>query len=286
MVKLSGACFWFWGGFHSFLRSCGVSQQLINKYPRQSFNKYDVMRNILDELESQNQLEIIQTLISGYYRLNGPVDKDDLDIDKAKSLLVEFRDLVGSDPIERAIHDQKKQREIEDGRTESKQIQDDIKRLQVLHDRFMSLHKSEGQTPQKKGFSLEVLFFDLLEYEEFEFTRPFRPNGEQIDGHFRYEKFDYLVEIKWIKEQAKQADLSIFDGKIRGKAQSTRGLFLAVNGFDENAVKKFTGDSPRIILMDGKDLISVLLGHRTFFDLLKLKVDALVRYGNVYRSEL
>jgi len=113
-------------------------------------------------------------------------------------------------------------------------------------------------------------------------SKPYRtPDGEQIDGHFKYEKFDYLVEAKWIDGLTKQKDLSIFDGKILGKAQSTRGFFISANGFDENAVNKFSGDAPRIVLMNGQDLAMVLNGQFTFFDAMKAKVNAIVRYGNI-----
>ena len=133
-----------------------------------------------------------------------------------------------------------------------------------------------------RGFELERLFFDLLHFTEFEYTKPYRTlDGEQVDGHFKYEKFDYLVEVKWTAEPTKQKDLSIFDGKIRGKAQSTRGFFLAANGFDNNAVDKFSGDAPRIVLMTGEDLAIVVDGTLPFFDLMKAKVDAIVRYGNI-----
>ena len=96
-----------------------------------------------------------------------------------------------------------------------------------------------------------------------------------------YEKFDYLVEAKWITGPTKQPDLSIFDGKIRGKAQSTRGLFLAADGFDGNAVEKFSGDAPRIVLMTGEDLAIVLDGTLPLADVMRAKVDAIVRYGNI-----
>ena len=127
--------------------------------------------------------------------------------------------------------------------------------------------------------------FDLLQLNEFEYSKPYRtPDGKQIDGHFRYEKFDYLVEIKWTDGLTKQKDLSIFDGKIRGKAQSTRGLFLSANGFDDNAVAKFSGDSPRIILMTGADLSIILSAQISFHDAMKAKVDAIVRFGNILYS--
>ena len=129
---------------------------------------------------------------------------------------------------------------------------------------------------------MEALFFDLLHHTELEHKKPYRtPNQEQIDGHFKYEKFDYLVEVKWTQEQTKQPDLSVFDGKIRGKAQSTRGFFVSANGFDQTAVDKYSGDSPRILLMTGEDLALVLSGHVLFYDVLQAKVDAIVRMENI-----
>jgi len=124
----------------------------------------------------------------------------------------------------------------------------------------LRLSSLEDVTPQARGYKLETLFFDLLRLCEFECTPPYRHPGEQIDGHFRYEKFDYLVEAKWTEGPSKQESLSIFDGKIRGKAQSTRGFFISASGFDENAVGKFSGDAPRIVLMTGEDLALVLSG--------------------------
>lgn len=114
---------------------------------------------------------------------------------------------------------------------------------------------------------------------EFEFRKPYRNAGEQIDGHFRYEKFDYLVEVKWTEPKTNQEDLSVFDGKIRGKAQSTRGFCLSANGFAEHAVVRYSGDAPRILLMTGEDLALVLNGRMTFGDAMKAKVDGIVRRG-------
>lgn len=151
-----------------------------------------------------------------------------------------------------------------------------------MNTEFLGLTTASDITPQQRGFRLEQLFFQLLHLSEFEHTKPYRtPGREQIDGHFKYEKFDYLVEAKWTQEPTKQPDLSIFDGKIRGKAQSTRGFFISANGFDNTAVRKYSGDSPRIILMTGEDFALVLSGRVLFVDAMKAKVDAIVRLGNI-----
>lgn len=285
MVALSGACFWFWDGFHSFLRSCGVPPSMLARYPKGTFNKYQVMRNILDDLDNTNNHEIIQNIVSSFYRLTTPIDKDNLDIDKARRLLQELRESIGNDPIERAVKEQARKQRQKEAIQRSEKTQSQIKRLDDLRKQFLSLFANSEITPQQRGFELEKVFFELLDLEEFDLTRPYRHAGEQIDGHFNYGKFDYLVEIKWLKEAVTQSDLSIFDGKIRSKAQSTRGLFLAVNSFDDNAIRKYTGHSPRIILMDGQELTNILEGRRTFFDCIRFKVDALVRFGDIFRRE-
>ena len=208
------------------------------------------MRNILEQLEESNNSEIINNIISNLFKLRNAVDRDSLDEKKAKALLSEFRQLVGDDPIEKEIK-KRKQKEAQNNYTATIKDKVSLKnRLEKLSSVFNKLASTTEYTPQQRGYKLEDIFCDLLQLSELDYSRPYKTeDGEQIDGHFRYEKFDYLVEIKWEKGLIKQKDLSVFDGKIKGKAQSTRGLFLSANGFDDNAIQKFSGDSPRIILM-------------------------------------
>lgn len=284
IVDLAGSCFWYWDKFYSFLRSCGVTDTHLGRYPREAFsNKHVVMRNLLSDFERDGKEEIITNIVSGFYKLKGAVDPDNLDNKKAKELLMKLREAVGSDPIDAEIS--RRQREqAKDTYTQS--VQANVhKRIQLekLNSRFLELATGTSHTPQQRGFELERVFFELLRIEEFEHTAPYKTqSGEQIDGHFKHEKFDYLVEVKWTDGSTKQPDLSVFDGKIKGKAQSTRGLFLSANGFDVNAIQKFSGDSPRIILVTGEDLVIVLGGRLSFADAMKAKVDAIVRHGLIH----
>jgi len=282
MVALTGACFWYWNNFYSFLDSCGVSRTIYKLYPKETYNKYDVMRSIIEYLENKNDIETINNIISNYYKMKNAIDKDNLDNKKAQELLREFRIIVGTDPIENEIKKQKQQQHYETIERDIQTKQNFKLNIENLNKEFSKLVTSNELTPQQRGYKLEELFFELLRINEFQYSNPYRIKGEQIDGHFIYEKFDYLVELKWTKDTTKQKDLSIFDGKIRGKAQSTRGLFVAANGFDENAILKFSGDAPRIILMNGEDLCLILNGTFNLFDALKIKVDAIVRHGNIH----
>ncbi len=283
MVELSGACFWYWAGFYSFLDSCNIPKALQQRYPRDSYNKYQIMRSILGDLEQSNDTALINSLASGFYRLKGPIDRDNLDEVRAKKLLAEFRIALGDDPIDAEI----KRRELEKNKVVHQQSieihRQQIKRIEEVNSEFLNLMTTNEFTPQERGYKFENLFFQLLHLSEFEHTKPYRtPGREQIDGHFRFDKFDYLVEAKWTKEPTKQEDLSIFDGKIRGKVQSTRGFFISANGFDPTAVSKYSGDSPRIVLMTGEDLALVLCGQHLFVDAMKAKIDAIVRHGNIH----
>lgn len=279
---MAGTCFWFWNSFYSFLESSGVPKDLPRRFPKESYNKYDVMRNVLSWLEERGDLETINSLVSNFYKLRAAVDRDNLDEEKARRLLADFREAVGTDPIDREIQARERARAREAFEQSLSQKQTQVFLLEELNSRFISLATANEVSPQQRGFQLEALLFDLLQHSEFEYSAPYRTAGkEQIDGHFRFEKFDYLVESKWEKDVTKQPDLSVFDGKIRGKAQSTRGLFVSATGFDENAIRKFSGDAPRIVLMTGEDLALVLSGRFTFYDAMKAKVDAIVRHGNI-----
>lgn len=277
IINLSGACFWYWNTFYSFLESCGVSSSIYRAFGKEG-GKYQVMRSILELLERQQRYDIIKEISKQLY--NFVPSEDGIDKDKANRLLEDFRKTVGPSILEEEVN----KRELERKAEEQKRILEENKiqrqKLEKLKENFLRLNALDDK--QKRGFEVEPLFFELLELEEFEVHRPYRIKGEQLDGHFKYEKFDYIVEIKWTDSPTNQSDLSIFDGKIRGKGQSTRGFFLSINGFDNNAVSKFSGDSPRIILMDGQDLFLIFEEITTFYDLMKFKTDALARKGFIY----
>lgn len=110
MVTLAGTCFWFWNSFYSFLDTCGVKRDLVRRFPKDAYSKYDVMRNILSELDDRGDLDTINAIVSSFYRLRGAIDRDNLDNERATRLLNEFRDAVGSDPIDRELEKRERER--------------------------------------------------------------------------------------------------------------------------------------------------------------------------------
>jgi len=109
-----------------------------------------------------------------------------------------------------------------------------------LRDSLMGLHT---MPPQQRGFAFERFLNDLFELFQLAPRRSFRLVGEQIDGSF----------------QLGQSDLLSFSGKVEGKAQWSRGVFISYSGFSQDGLEAFArGKSTRIVCMDGFDLHCVL----------------------------
>lgn len=277
MVNMAGTCFWYWGTFYSFLESCGIPSSVYSQFGKES-GKYQTMRSILEFLERQQKYDLINNIAVEFYNL-APQEKE-INIEKANKLLEDFRKSMGSSLIKNEVEQNKLKEQIEANKKILEEKKNAKQKLDNLKNEFIKLQSATNK--QQRGYDLEKLFFEILGLEEFEFKPPYKTSGEQIDGHFKYEKFDYLVELKWVDGQCKQEDLAIFEGKIKSKAQSTRGFFLSINGFDDNCVLKNSGDAPRVIFADGKDIFYILDDRTSFFDLMKFKVDQLVRTGQIY----
>jgi hypothetical protein len=125
-----------------------------------------------------------------------------------------------------------------------------------LRGKFMELH---SLAPQERGFAFERFLNELFDLFHLAPRGSFRLVGEQIDGSFQIGQDVYLVEAKWQNLKTGQSDLLSFSGKVEGKAQWSRGLFISYSGYTEDGLEAFArGRSTRIICMDGFDLHCVL----------------------------
>jgi hypothetical protein len=139
------------------------------------------------------------------------------------------------------------------------------------------------EDPQGRGYSLEDLLAELFETHEIPYRRPYRTATEQIDGHFRFKEFDYLVEARWRSQMPNEADLAVLRTKVDKKLSSTRGMFVSIIGFRPEVVHEFTrGVSSNIVLMDGQDLTLILEGHVSLVDALDLKIQKAAQEGIIF----
>ncbi len=127
--------------------------------------------------------------------------------------------------------------------------------------------------PVKRGFAFEGVLSELFALFGLAPRSAFRLAGEQIDGSFELDSEVYLLEARWRNERATNADLLVFAGKIAGKAQWSRGLFVSYAGFSEDGLEGFGRGRPtNLIGLDGLDLHQILSGTLDLKDVLRRKV--------------
>jgi len=144
---------------------------------------------------------------------------------------------------------------------------DEIKKL------YNELLDESKFTPQKRGFEFEKLIEAKLEAENLEPRASYKPKGEQVDGSFFWEGQTYLLEAKWVKDRLPASSIYAFKGKLDGKFHTTSGVFLAVNGYNEDVedALKF-GKSLNILLFDKNDISLIFNNEVSFLDVLKFKL--------------
>lgn len=154
------------------------------------------------------------------------------------------------------------------------------KKLQELK---MKLYDLYGQSNrQAAGLALEQILNELFSLFDLAPRKPFRVVGEQIDGSFELDGEIYLLEAKWEAQPLSEAPLLVFRGKVEGKSQFTRGLFIAIEGFSPAALDAITrGKQANFFLMHGNDLAIVLEGHIALDDLLRAKLRRLAEEGRL-----
>ena len=137
-------------------------------------------------------------------------------------------------------------------------------------------------TVQARGRLFERFLQELFNRQSVKMGDPFRIIGEQIDGTFKFEGENYIVEAKWQDPVSSTGDLYKFSYKVDGKMHG-RGLFISVNGFSNEAIRAIVvGKQIKTMLMDGEDLSYVLEGRIPLEKMLDFKIRSAQTRGDVY----
>jgi hypothetical protein len=155
--------------------------------------------------------------------------------------------------------------------------------LATLSSEFYALLRAVDR--QAAGYTFEKVLNRLFALSGLEPRGPFKLTGEQIDGSFELDHEIYLLEAKWEKEAANEATLLVFRGKIEGKSQFTRGVFISLNGITGEAEQAITkGKQPNFFTVDGYDLSVVMQGHIGLADMFRRKLRKLAEEGRIRYS--
>lgn len=137
--------------------------------------------------------------------------------------------------------------------------------------------------PQPRGYAFERYLSDVFQTFDMAPQRAFRLVGEQIDGSFQFQSETYLVEATWQNHQVGEEELNAFAGKVGGKAEWSRGLFVSYSGFSERGLEAFArGKRTRIVCMSGLDLHELLSRSLALGDVLDHKVRRAAETNEAY----
>jgi hypothetical protein len=287
LVQCCGRVFWYRDSYKSFLLAAGVPRAMYDRHGDQ--NKYKIAHLILGELDALGDEGFLmqRRLVTEFCKLRGaPAESQDRAA--ALTALARLEELAVSQKLynEKEVVNESEKRlnaEEEHRRTMERNTQ-----LEVLNSRFCALVGATSDE-QKRGYALESILSDLFSLANVPYRRSYKTQTEQIDGHFSFKGFDYLVEVRWRKEYPTEGDLATLKLKVDKKITSTRGLFVSFAGFRRSVVEEFTrGVASNIILMDGADLALILEGRVSLVQALELKIEKAAQEGsiNVHLREL
>lgn len=282
VVQVCGKAFWLKDPLKSFLISAGVPAPLYDRYADES--KYKIARHILADLDAMGDdgWVIQRRIVTELAQLRNIPDGAVTDRDGALSALSHLKELALANNLVVSEQRSASEQRAQDARRKQAALAARAEKLAELKSQFYEMTRANDD-PQGRGYGLEDLLAELFELHEVTYRRPYRTETEQIDGHFEFKGFDYLVEARWRAMQTNEADIGAFKMKVDKKLSSTRGLFVSLMGFRTEVVMEFTrGVTSNIVLMDGSDLTLILEGQVSLVDALDMKIQKAAQEGIIY----
>jgi hypothetical protein len=278
IVQCIGTCFHYKDNVEAFFISCGIDKKVASKY-KDSY-KFVWARKLLNDLDEMPDGYLLQrkilTELCKFRKLPDPKAENP---DAGLSALRKLKELAVENKIEfeEMNRDSKNRKIIAEEKV--KIIEERAQRLQDLKGIF-----NEGLINVNRataGYSLEDILEQLFPLFDLDYRKSYKTDTQQIDGHFRFESFNYLVEAKWRADQPNESEIGGFERKIETKLESTRGIFVSINGFRNEVIKQFEGKGSKILFMTGEDLIYLLEGRIDLKEALRIKVDKAAQEGKV-----
>jgi len=200
-----------------------------------------------------------------------------LDAKVAKDKIEKLKTLLGHKTEKEEERLKTKEREAETEKIKAKN-----RTMDELRNEFYEMCKNKSGS-QKRGYQLEEFLQKLFGLFEINVFKPFKLQGEQIDGAIKFDGNNYTFEAKWQDAESACNDLYVFAYKIESNTLYPRGLFFSINGFSVEAIERITfGKSPHLLLFDANDFIAVLEERISLIKLLEEKIRYAQTKSNIY----
>lgn len=283
VVQVCGTAFHYKSTLRPVFTSAGVSGSTYDKYVAEGLGKFAICRAVLDELDrlGTNGRRAQHQIVEALAGMTKPMP-DAPDQAAGIEALKDLRSVVGRQENTASTA----------GLAERRNRRDLLKRAQAdqaektaaIQTQFVELSRADlRMTRQERGYALERLLRDLFNLEEIQWRSSYKVESvEQIDGAFKLDGLDYLVEARWRNVPPAANDLYAFAGKLATKLDSTRGLFITMCPPRPEVVQQLGLVSRRFIVLDGSDLAIIIQGLVSLRDALELKVAKAAQEGLLY----
>ncbi|TVV86454.1 restriction endonuclease [Streptococcus pneumoniae] len=278
IIQCFGLCFHYKDTVVSFMQTSGVLNDLILKW--KSEPKFVWAKNVINELnKTENGRSIIRRIATEFYKMKNISDEVQ-DRDRGLDALRKLKRLIGdtqqnkvNETLNNSYHRSRQEMKIQ-------LKQQLLQKIEELKTEYYSLFSSDN--PQERGYRLEKIVANLFRINDIDYHDSYRnrTNTQQLDGYFRFEGFDYLVEMKWEKNPVNSSKIASLKQKVDTKLTPTRGLILSINGFRDEVIQDFSNKDAKILFMDGQELAYILENRISLYEALKVKIIGASKTGN------
>lgn len=279
-VAVAGQSLHWKASLKQILRSCGVSENGYERY--RDLSKYQIMRNIWADLDraGPSGRKVQHRIVRELANLHAP-DPKVPDAEAGTQAIAILRRLATEAQILVSPEEAARKAKRAAAADAVSQLTTRRQRIDKLRDQFLSLHREDDK--QRRGYQFEKLLASLFRLEELEYQGSYKTETDQIDGAVTLDAFTYLLEARWRQSRAADAELGTLTHKVERRLDATRGLFISMAGFRDEAVQLYRrAKENRLVLVDGQDLAWILEGHIGFADALREKVRAATVEGDPY----
>ncbi len=293
LVEAAGKLFWYWAHYEHFLRTAGVAEAAVNRLTRDRPGKYEVMRQLLRDLDKAGQRgqQVERQLVSGLVSVAVSAD-DCVDVAAAQAAQARLRavaeehGVVEAPQVKRdaAIErDAARQRRAQMA-ARARENQERTAKRRELFGEFCAL-LGDSSDRQGRGYRLEEILGEVATLDGVDYTPPFRKGTvTQTDGMLRFEGFHYLIEARWRMDPADVAAVAALAHKASRNLQSTRALFISMIGFRDEVVEELQTGVKNVLLLSGHELSLILEGAVGLDRALSLKTNEGAKKGRIFHD--
>jgi hypothetical protein len=277
--------YWYKPDLRSFLLRSGLPSDLLGRLDWTQ-HKREIVRELLDSLtrRSDRGAPLISKVIDAV------VEQDDFahlarledgqrKAKDATDAVSRLKELLGHESVAERAERARAEKRTEAERRKT-QIAARQAAMQSMFDEFNVLRAMDDE--RARGIAFEDFLRRLFALHDLDPRGAFAIPGEQTDGSIRLDSHFFLVEARWRVDATSPADIRAFRGKVEEKLDNTLGIFVAMNGFTPEAIKRAATPPAKVILIDGLDLAPVLQGLTDFVEMLRRKVRAAAEAGDVH----